>query len=88
MTSTCGGCYRKSLTTRCDVPTKRTMDEWLSTLEAARRLGVRSKTLAGFIGRGELPACRFGRLIRIRESDLADFIEACRIEPGLLGTGD
>jgi excisionase family DNA binding protein len=59
-------------------------DEWMSTAEAARRLGVRPRTVYGFINRGELPAFRIGRVIRVRESDLAAFIESCRIAPGTL----
>lgn len=46
-----------------------------------------SRTVPRFIGRGELTAYRFGRVIRIRESDLEAFIESCRIEPGTLGPG-
>lgn len=59
-------------------------DEWLSTTEAGRRLGVTPRTIARFIGNGELRGYRFGRVIRIRESDLDEFIESCRIEPGTL----
>lgn len=58
--------------------------EWLSTTEAAHRLGVKRETLYGFIDRGELAAFRMGRVIRVREADLAAFIEACRIKPGEL----
>lgn len=61
-------------------------DLWIGTTEAARRLGVRPRTVAGFIGRGELPAYKFGRVVRIRVDDLEAFIEACRIEPGTLDT--
>jgi excisionase family DNA binding protein len=55
------------------------------TTEASRRLGTRPTTLAGFIDRGELPAYRFGRAIRIREVDLAEFLGACRSELGAPG---
>ena len=34
--------------------------EWLSTQEAARRLGITPRTLYRFIDHGELPAYRFG----------------------------
>ena len=60
-------------------------DNWIGTTEAARRLGVKPRTLYGFVDRGELPAYRFGRVIRIRVDDLAAFIESSRIEPGTLG---
>lgn len=56
----------------------------MSTAEAARRLAVGPRTLYGFINRGELAAFRMGRVIRVRESDLAAFIESCRITPGTL----
>ena len=58
---------------------------WLSTAEAARRLGVTPRTVYCFIDRGELAVFRMGRVIRVREHDLEAFIEACRIEPGTLG---
>ena len=61
--------------------------EWLSTTEVARRLAMRPRTVYGFIDRGELAAYRFGRVIRVREPDLAAFIEAARILPGELGPG-
>ncbi len=37
-----------------------------------------------FIDNGELPAYRFGRVIRLKESEVDRFIESCRIEPGSL----
>lgn len=60
-------------------------DEWISAPETARRLGVKLRTVHGFIDRGELPAYRMGRVIRVRVEDLEAFIEACQIEPGSLG---
>lgn len=61
--------------------------EWLSTSESARRLGVTARTLYRFIDDGQLPAYRFGRVIRLKESEVADFIENCRIVPGSLDAG-
>lgn len=58
--------------------------EWLSTAESARRLGVTARTLYRFIDDGQLPAYRFGRVIRLKESEVADFIDRCRIVPGSL----
>lgn len=58
--------------------------EWLNTAESARRLGVTARTLYRFIDEGQLPAYRFGRVIRLKESEVADFIERCRIVPGSL----
>jgi len=58
--------------------------EWLSTQEAARRLGVTPRTLYRFIDQGDLPAYRLGRVIRLKKADVDAFIEASRIEPGSL----
>ncbi|HUW03858.1 MAG TPA: helix-turn-helix domain-containing protein [Acidimicrobiales bacterium] len=58
--------------------------EWLSTAEAARRLGITSRTLYRFIDQGEVAAYRFGRVIRIKATDVDQFIDASRIEPGTL----
>jgi len=59
---------------------------WLNTAETARRLGVTPRTLYRFIDDGQLPAYRFGRVIRLKESEVAEFIDRCRIEPGSLDT--
>ncbi len=59
-------------------------EEWLSTIEAARRLGVTLRSLYKFIDEGELVAYKFGRVIRVRREDVERFIEACKIEPGSL----
>ena len=58
--------------------------QWLSTAQAARVLGVTSRTLYRFIDEGQLAAYKFGRVIRLKESDVDAFIEASRIEPGSL----
>jgi excisionase family DNA binding protein len=58
--------------------------EWLSTQDAARRLGVTPRTLYRFIDLGDLPAYRLGRVIRLKAGDVDAFIEASRIEPGSL----
>lgn len=57
---------------------------WLSTAESARRLGITPRTLYRFIDEGQLPAYRFGRVIRLKEDEVDAFIESCRIEPGTL----
>jgi len=59
-----------------------TEDQWLSTNDAARLLGITSRTLYRFIDQGEIPAYRMGRVIRLRRSEVEAFIEASRIEPG------
>lgn len=58
--------------------------EWLSTADAANALGITPRTLYRFIDQGELPAYRFGRVIRVKQVDIDAFIEGARIEPGSL----
>jgi excisionase family DNA binding protein len=58
--------------------------QWMSTADAARRLGITPRTLYRFIDEGQLPAYRFGRVIRLKASEVDAFIESCRIEPGTL----
>lgn len=58
--------------------------EWLSTAAAAKRLGVTTRTLYRFIDFDDLPAYRFGRVIRLKKADVDAYIESCRIEPGSL----
>jgi excisionase family DNA binding protein len=51
---------------------------WLSTGDAAERLGYR------FIDEGQVSAYRFGRVIRLKATDVDKFIDQCLIEPGTL----
>jgi excisionase family DNA binding protein len=57
---------------------------WMSTGEAARRLGVTVRTLYRLIDEGELPAYKFGRVIRLQEHEVDEFITQSRIAPGKL----
>lgn len=57
---------------------------WLSTKEASDRLGVQVRTLYRFIDEGLVPGYRFGRVIRLKEAEVDEFIAASRIEPGTL----
>jgi len=57
---------------------------WMSTGEAARRLGVTVRTLYRLIDEAELPAYKFGRVIRLQEGEIDAFINASRIAPGSL----
>ena len=57
---------------------------WLSTKEAAERLGITLRSLYRFIDEGDLVAYKFGRVIRIQEPDVEKFIQASRISPGSL----
>jgi excisionase family DNA binding protein len=58
--------------------------QWLSTAEAAKRLGITPRTLYRFIDQGDIPAYRFGRVIRLKGTEVDTFIDSCRIEPGTL----
>lgn len=58
--------------------------EWMSTADAAKALGITPRTLYRFIDQGDLPAFRFGRVIRLKASDVEAFIEANRVQPGEL----
>ena len=57
---------------------------WLSTKECCERLGVTVRTLYRFIDQGEIAAFRFGRVIRLKQTDVDAFIEASKIQPGTL----
>ncbi len=57
---------------------------WLSTKDAAQRLGITLRSLYRFIDEGDLVAYKFGRVIRLQQNDVERFIEASRIEPGSL----
>lgn len=57
---------------------------WMGTQEAARYLGITPRTLYRFINDGQLPAYKMGRVIRLKQSDLDEFIDGARIAPGSL----
>jgi excisionase family DNA binding protein len=57
---------------------------WLSTKDAAERLGITLRSLYRFIDEGDLIAYKFGRVIRLQQSDVDRFIEKSRIAPGSL----
>lgn len=59
--------------------------DWLSTKEAARRLGITTRTLYRLIDEGQLPAYKFGRVIRLKAGEVEEFVNAARITPGELG---
>ena len=60
------------------VPTSRSM----FAPAAAERLGITARTLYRFIDEGQLPAYKFGRVIRLKKTDVDAYIESCRVEPG------
>jgi excisionase family DNA binding protein len=55
---------------------------WLSTSQAAGQLGITTRTLYRLIDSGQLPAYRFGRVIRLKEQEVEAFVERSRIVPG------
>jgi excisionase family DNA binding protein len=57
---------------------------WLSTKEAARQLGITTRTLYRLIDSGQIPAYKFGRVIRLQEAEVVAFIQQARISPGEL----
>lgn len=57
---------------------------WMSTAEAASRLGVTARTLYRLIDEGHLPAYKFGRVIRLQRAEVDNFIAQSRIRPGTL----
>lgn len=62
-------------------------DEWLGTREAAEELGISQRTLYRLIDEGAIVAYQIGRNLRIRRSDLADYLERVRVRPGSLASG-
>lgn len=56
--------------------------EWLSTKEAASRLGLTTRTVYRLIDDGQIPAYKFGRVIRLQADEVDAFINAARIQPG------
>ena len=60
------------------------VDGWVSSKDAAHRIGVTQRTLYRFIDEDRLPAYRLGRVIRLKALDVEAFIEAGRIRPGTL----
>lgn len=54
---------------------------YLSTREVAALLGCSDDTVLHAIGRGDLPAVRYGRLVRISRADLDAFLTAHAVKP-------
>jgi excisionase family DNA binding protein len=59
--------------------------EWLSTKAAAAQLAISPRTLYRLMDEGQVVVYRFGRVFRIKQSDLDAYVEAQRMEPGTLG---
>jgi len=52
--------------------------EFYTTHEVAKILGLKEQTIRDYIKRGELPAHRFGKVLRIRKDDFDRFVEQRR----------
>jgi excisionase family DNA binding protein len=55
---------------------------WLGTQEAARHLGITTRTLYRLIDEGEIAAYKLGRVLRLRLADVDAFLESARVQPG------
>ena len=63
---------------------ERQQARWLSTREAAGELGITTRTLYRLIDSGQVPAYKFGRVIRLKAEEVEAFVERSRIAPGEL----
>jgi excisionase family DNA binding protein len=52
------------------------MEKFLDIKEVSELLSIKQSTLRAWIFAGKLPVVRLGRLVRIRESALADWIKS------------
>ena len=61
------------------------MNGWLSIEDVAAQLGIQARTVYRLINDGQLVAYRMGRVYRVRQDDVAAFLESARVKPGDLG---
>jgi excisionase family DNA binding protein len=57
-------------------------ETWMGTQDAARELGITTRTLYRLIDEGEVPAYKLGRVLRIKRGDIESFLKSCRVQPG------
>ncbi len=57
---------------------------WMTTQEAARRMGITPRTLYRFIDEGGIRAYKMGRVFRVQKADVDAYIAGAVIEPGSL----
>lgn len=55
--------------------------DFMTPVEAARRLRASKAALYEWLARGDIRHYRVGRLVRIRETDLAEYLERRRSKP-------
>lgn len=53
----------------------------LTLPEVAERLSVSVKAVRGLVARGELPAFKVARRMRVEPSELGAYLERCRVAP-------
>jgi excisionase family DNA binding protein len=56
-------------------------DELVSVRDVATQLGVHPETIRRLIHDGRLEGVRVGRLLRVRRSDLEQFLQVHRVRP-------
>lgn len=56
----------------------------MGTTDAMTYLGVQLRTLYRLIDEDQIPAYKFGRLIRLKREDVEAFVDGARIQPGTL----
>lgn len=61
----------------------RSNDDWPGTPAAAADIRDQ-RTLYRFLGTGDIPAYKMGRVLRVRRNDLDAFLEKVRVQPGEL----
>jgi excisionase family DNA binding protein len=66
------------------MPRRDSTSDWMTSHQAARCLGLVPRTLYRLIDHGHIHAYRFGRVIRLRQVDVDDYITASRVQPGEL----
>lgn len=64
--------------------TKSTGEDWVGVPALAKELGVTMRLLYKLLDAGELPAYKFGRVIRIKRADVEAFLERAKVKPGEL----
>lgn len=62
------------------VTVDRIPSDFLTVEEAARRLGIAKSALYEWLAHGVIAHHRVGRLIRIREADVAAYLASVRVE--------
>lgn len=64
--------------------TKSTGEGWVGVPALAKELGITMRTLYKLLDAGELPAYKFGQVIRIKRIDVEAFLQRAQVKPGEL----